>query len=218
MLSELTAWLLGAIKTHGLLAVVLGVVIETVVVPLPSPLIIMTAGYILIPHGSPFQIVLSASWISVVAAIAQTIGSYMLYFIGYYGGKPFIIKFEKIHGVSWQEIKQFEKKFSKKNREFITLFMLRALPFMPLSVISGLCGIMKTKFKKYSIATFLGALPRNFSLAVLGFFLNGFYEALARKIDYAETVMTIILILMLLLYVIGKRTGAIDRIRAKILG
>ena len=47
MLADLTNWLLEAIKTHGLLAVVLGVVIETVIVPLPSPVIVMAAGYIL---------------------------------------------------------------------------------------------------------------------------------------------------------------------------
>ena len=214
MFSELTTWILELIKSHGMLAVVLGVVIETIIVPLPSPLIVMTAGYILIPHGSLLEIILSASWISFIAGIAQTIGSYLLFFIGYYGGKPVIEKFEKIHGVSWKEIKQFEKKFSKG--EFITLFTLRALPIMPLSVISGLAGVMKTKFKKYSLATFLGVLPRNFILAISGYMFSGFYVLIASKIDYAESLMTILIILLVIVYIISKKFGLIDKIRGKI--
>ena len=214
MFSELTTWILELIKSHGMLAVVLGVVIETIIVPLPSPLIVMTAGYILIPHGSLLEIILSASWISSIAGIAQTIGSYLLFFIGYYGGKPVIEKFEKIHGVSWKEIKQFEKKFSKG--EFITLFTLRALPIMPLSVISGLAGVMKTKFKKYSLATFLGVLPRNFILAISGYMFSGFYVLIASKIDYAESLMTILIILLVIVYIISKKFGLIDKIRGKI--
>ena len=147
MFGEITTWLLEAIKSHGILAVVLGVVIETIIVPIPSPLILMTAGYVLIPHGSFLSIMWAALWISLVAGLAQTIGSYMLYFIGYYGGKPLITKFEKFHGVSWYVIKKLQKKFSKKRKEETTLFLLRALPIMPLSVISGVVGIMKMDFK-----------------------------------------------------------------------
>lgn len=74
MFAQITAWILEAIKSHGMLAVILGVVIETIIVPLPSPLIIMTAGYLLIPKGTMIEIMWAALWISIVAGIAQTIG------------------------------------------------------------------------------------------------------------------------------------------------
>lgn len=216
MFSEITIWLLELIKSHGILAVILGVIIETVVVPLPSPLIIMTAGFILIEKGPIYAVLLSALWISIVAGIAQTIGSYMLYFIGSIGGKPIIERFEWLHGVSWKEIKSFEKKFKGKNENF-TIFLLRALPIMPLSVISGLAGVMKTDFKRYSLFTFLGCVPRNFILALTGFFFGSFYETIAKSIDHAETIMTIVLILLIGLYIIGKKTGLIDKARKNIL-
>jgi membrane protein DedA with SNARE-associated domain len=216
MFGDITLWLLEAIKTHGILAVILGVMIETIIVPLPSPLIIMTAGFILIPHGTTAQIILAALWISVIAGIAQTFGSYLLYGIGYYGGKPIIQRYEKLHGVSWKDIQQFEKKFKGKNENFM-IFFLRALPIMPLSVISGLAGIMKTDFKRYSIMTFLGTVPRNLILALCGFFFSGFYELIAKRIDNAETIMTVLVVLLICAYVIGKKTGLIDKIRKTIL-
>jgi membrane protein DedA with SNARE-associated domain len=215
--SQLTTWLLEAIKTHGLLAVVLGVVIETIIVPIPSPVIVMAAGYILIPQGTIITIILNALWISVVAGTAQTIGSFMLYLPGYYIGKPFIEKYEKYHGVSWKDVQQFQKKFSKGRRQDFTLFLLRALPIMPLSVVSGLAGVMKINPKKYTIATWIGTIPRDFILAILGFSLGEFYSALAGKIDNAETIMTVVLILMAVAYIVGQKTGFIAKVRKELL-
>ncbi len=217
MFGELTAWLLELIQSHGILAVVLGVVIETIIVPLPSPLILMTAGFVLIPHGPLLSIVWTALWISIVAGIAQTIGSYMLYFIGYYGGKPIITKYEKLHGVSWTDIQKFEKKFSKKNRQNITLAMMRALPIMPLSVISGVAGILKMDFRKYTAATFLGVIPRNMSLALIGYAFSGFYETIALYFDKAETIMTVLIILLVIFYILGQKLDWFDKLRKNIL-
>jgi len=217
MFSELTAWLLAGIKTHGILAVIIGVVIETIIVPLPSPLIIMAAGYILIPQGNLVTIILTALWISSVAGIAQTIGSYLLYLPGYYIGKPFIEKYEKFHGVSWKEIELFQKKFSKGRKEEVSVFLLRALPVIPLSIVSGVAGVMEIEPKKYTISTLLGVIPRNLILALLGFSFGEFYQLIAGNIDSAETIMTIILVLLIIGYILGHKTGFFHRIRKEIL-
>jgi len=217
MFTELTDWLLSAIHTHGILAVVLGVVIETVIVPIPSPLILMAAGSILIPSGPIYMILLNALWISLIAGLAQTIGSYILFFIGYYGGKPIIEKYERFHGVSWKEIQSFQKKFSKKRKEEYTLFLLRALPIMPLSVVSGVAGILEIDKKKYTIATFLGTIPRNLILSLMGYYMKGGYDIIAGHFDNAETILTILVILLILGYILGHKTGLFDKIRKKLL-
>jgi len=186
-----TEWLISLIQTHGILAVILGVVIETIVVPIPSPMILMAAGFILIPAQTLSQAFLQSLWIAAVAGLAQTIGSYFVYGIAYYGGKPIIDKYEKWHGVSWKDISTFQKKFQKKGRETLTLGVMRALPIMPLSVISGVAGILKMDFKRYTLATLAGVIPRNVFLALLGWQLKSAYAALAGVIDKMETVMPI---------------------------
>ncbi|MEM3374538.1 MAG: VTT domain-containing protein [Candidatus Woesearchaeota archaeon] len=215
MFSELSNWLLELIKTHGILAVVIGVALETIIVPIPSPLILMAAGYILIPHTTLLEILSKSILIAFVAGLAQTIGSFLLYIPGYYIGKPFIQKYEKYHGISWKEIQHFQKKFDSTKEE-IAIFFLRALPIIPLSIISGLSGIMKIDLKKYTIATFLGLLPRNLILIFSGFFLGEFYITIGKKIDHAETIMTLIILFLIILYIVMHKTGTIDKIRKKI--
>ena len=217
MLSELTVWIIESIRTHGILAVILGVAIETIIVPLPSPLIVMAAGYILIPQGPLLSVLYNSLWIAIVAGLAQTIGSYFLFFIGYYGGKPIIEKYEKFHGVSWKEIKQFQKKFSKSKKEDFTLFFMRLLPIMPLSVISGVAGVIKYDVKRYSLATFFGVVPRNIFLALIGYNFGELYSLMAGRIDHAETIMTILIVLLIGFYIIGKKTGLFDGVRKKFL-
>ncbi len=53
MISEITQWIMELMRAHGQLAVFIGVMIEQIIVPIPSPLIIMGAGAILIhPEAS----------------------------------------------------------------------------------------------------------------------------------------------------------------------
>ena len=48
LISEITQWIMELMRTHGQLSVFIGVMIEQIIVPIPSPLIIMGAGAILI--------------------------------------------------------------------------------------------------------------------------------------------------------------------------
>ncbi|MBN2423357.1 VTT domain-containing protein [Candidatus Woesearchaeota archaeon] len=217
MFSELTQKLIEAIQTHGILAVIIGVAIETIIVPIPSPLILMAAGFIMITSETIASAFLHALWISVVAGLAQTIGSYFVYGIAYYGGKPLIDKFEKLHGVSWKEIETFQKKFEKKRKEEVTLGILRALPVMPLSVVSGVAGIIKMNFRKFTLATFIGVIPRNIFLALLGWQLKETYEKMAIYIDNIESVMTILVLMAIIAYILAHKFGVIDKVRKKIL-
>ncbi len=217
MFTELTDMLLEGIKTHGILAVIIGVAIETIIVPIPSPVILMAAGVVLIETEVLGLALLSALWISVVAGLAQTIGSYFVYGIAYYGGKPLIEKFEKWHGVSWKEIKEFQKKFGKGRKEDITLFILRALPIMPLSIVSGVAGVIKMNFKRYTFSTFLGTIPRNIFLALLGWQLKHTYEVMAARIDHLETIVSVLLVLAIIAYIVMHKLGIIWKIRKKIL-
>jgi membrane protein DedA with SNARE-associated domain len=117
-------FIISLIQDHGILAIIIGVIIETIITPIPSPVILMAAGAILIESTNLFTIILGALSIAIIAGLTQTIASLVLYIPGYYIGKPFITKFEKFHGVSWKEIEEFEKKFRKYKYEGITIFIL----------------------------------------------------------------------------------------------
>ena len=90
-------------RAHGQLAVFIGVMIEQIIVPIPSPMIIMGAGAILIlPMLSVPEAFLQILWIIVLpGSIASTLGSYIGYTISYYGGKALVVRFQRFLGVDW---------------------------------------------------------------------------------------------------------------------
>ena len=49
VIGHLTQWILDALRTNGGWSVFIGVLIEQIIIPIPSPAIIMGAGFILIP-------------------------------------------------------------------------------------------------------------------------------------------------------------------------
>ena len=108
MISEITQWVMELMRSYGQLAVFIGVMIEQIIIPIPSPLIIMGAGAILILPGLSIpNAFLQILWIIVLpGAIASTLGSYIGYLISFYGGKALVIRFQRFLDVDWNQIER----------------------------------------------------------------------------------------------------------------
>jgi uncharacterized membrane protein YdjX (TVP38/TMEM64 family) len=72
--------------------------------------------------------------------------------------------------------------------------IFRAIPIVPLSVISGAAGLFKMDWKQYGIWSFIGMLPRNFVLAVIGWQLKEGYMSIASRLDLLSTITGILLL------------------------
>ena len=123
LISEITQWIMELMRSHGQLSVFIGVIIEQIIVPIPSPLIVMGAGAILIsPDFSIPNAFLQILWIIVLpGAVASTLGSYIGYLISYYGGKALVVRYQRFLGVDWKEIENLEKRFQGK-KEALSIF------------------------------------------------------------------------------------------------
>lgn len=177
-------------QAHGPLTVVVGVLIESVIVPIPSPLIIMGAGVILIEPGltagQAFLPILTR--IVLPGAFASTIGAYFAFLIAYWGGKPMIDRFKVFLGFDWDTVMGMEKKLV--GRVSLMIFIFRALPIVPLSLISGAAGVLRIPMWQFTLWTFLGSIPRCFILAYLGYFTRDTYEGLAHKLNSVESLVS----------------------------
>jgi len=124
MISEITQWIMELMRAHGQLSVFIGVMIEQIIVPIPSPLIVMGAGAILIsPELSIPSAFLQILWIIVLpGSIASTLGSYIGYMISYYGGKALVVRFQRFLDVNWKEIENLEKRFQGKKEALTSLY------------------------------------------------------------------------------------------------
>lgn len=183
-------------RAHGQLSVFIGVMIEQIIVPIPSPMIIMGAGAILIlPELSIPDALLQILWVIVLpGTLASTLGSYIGYAISYYGGKTLVIRLQRFLDVDWKEIENLEKRFQGK-KEAWSLFLFRAIPVFPISLVSIFAGFLRIHIKPFTLYTFLGSIFRIFFLGFVGWWIGATYEKVANRIDSVETVISILMLI-----------------------
>lgn len=183
--------LLALIAEHGVIAVMLGMVIEEVVVPIPSPAIPMAAGALLIDAATlPAAVLQVFFMIALPASIASVISSYFVYSVAYFGGKPVIQKYGRYLEVEWDEVQQLEKHFDS-GREGYYVALFRAIPIVPLSLISGSAGLFRMDWKSYGFWSFVGMMPRNLVLALIGWAVKDDFMRLASHIDKVSTAVAV---------------------------
>jgi membrane protein DedA with SNARE-associated domain len=213
-LADILNWIMDSIRAYGAWSVFAGVIIESVIVPIPSPLIIMGAGFILISPELNFFQALMPILVQIVlpGTIASTLGAYIGYAIGFYGGKPMVDRWEKLLGFSWRDVESLEKRF-RSGQVNLSIFLLRALPIFPLSVISAAAGLLRLPLGRFSLWTFYGTIPRCLLLAYLGWGVGETYQGIAKGIDKAEGMVSALLIIAIIGFIIWLRA----RVRGKLL-
>jgi membrane protein DedA with SNARE-associated domain len=183
-------------RSHGQLSVFIGVIIEQIIVPIPSPLIVMGAGAILISPGySVPKAFLQILWIIVLpGTIASTLGSYIGYLVSFYGGKALVTRYQRFLGVDWKEIENLESRFRGK-REALTVFFARAIPVFPISLVSIFAGLLHVPIRPFTFYTFVGSIFRCFLLGLVGWWIGATYEKAATQLDSVETIISILMLI-----------------------
>jgi len=196
LVSEITQWVMDLMRAHGQLAVFIGVMVEQIIVPIPSPLIIMGAGALLILPGLSIpQAFLQILWIIVLpGSIASTLGSYIGYTISYYGGKALVIRLRRFLEVDWEQIERLEQRFQGK-KEAWSIFLSRAIPVFPISLISIFAGLLRIPIRPFTFYTFLGSIVRCFFLGFFGWWVGATYEKVATHLDSMETFVSILILI-----------------------
>jgi membrane protein DedA with SNARE-associated domain len=196
LIAEITQWIMELMRAHGQLAVFIGVMIEQIIVPIPSPLILMGAGAIIIlPELSLPHALVQILWIIVLpGSIASTLGSYIGYLISYYGGKALVIRFQRFLDVDWGQLERLEKRF-QGGKEALMLFLARAIPVFPISLVSIFAGLLRVPIKPFTIYTFLGSIFRCLFLGFVGWWIGATFEKVATRLDSIETIVSICLLI-----------------------
>lgn len=202
-----------SIRAYGPWSVFIGVIIESVIVPIPSPLVIMGAGFILISPELGAADALPPILLLIVlpGSVASTLGAYIGYGIGYVGGKPLVEKWKGYLGFSWEEVEAMERRLHAGQVSAL-IFFLRALPIFPLSVISAAAGLIRLPLKQFTLWTFYGSIPRCLFLGYLGWLVGETYNRIAYGLDRAETLVSLIILLALLGLILWLRLRVRGRI------
>ncbi len=169
-----------------------GAFLEEVIAPIPSPLVMTTAGSIAKAAGHPWIFLL---WLTLLGAVSKTLGSWIVYAIADKGEDFLLHYFGKFLGITSEDIRELEKKLRGKMRQDVSLFVLRSLPIVSSSLLSILCGVLKIDIRLYLVTTFLGTLVRNMFFLVLGYVGVEAYQSLIGGVDTMETITKILMVL-----------------------
>ncbi len=168
-----------------------GALIEEIVAPIPSPIVMTLAGSMAASLGASW---IYLGWLALIGAVGKTIGSYIVYVIADKGEDLIMIKFGKYIGLTHREVETISKHLNHGWRDEIVIFLLRAVPIMPTAPVSIVCGMIKVRLATYLSATFFGTLVRNIFYLYLGFTSVGALESLNEGIDSMEKFGYIILL------------------------
>jgi len=192
---------------YGTLGVFLASIIEEIIAPIPSTLVIMGSSFLIL-KGYPMaleNIVTLLIYVVLPASAGVTLGSLFVYAIGYLLGCPFIKRWGKYLGVSWQDIAKAKGQFSSKKNDNLILFTLRAIPLIPSVAISIFCGVIRYRIRDYLIFTLLGSLVRGFILGLLGWQFGMLYLEISQQISFLEELVLILLVMVLAVYLYRRK-------------
>ncbi len=164
-------------------------VLESMLAPVPSELVMPFAGFLAAQGRFSFALVVLFS------SLGSIIGSLLSYYMGLYGGNRFLAKYGKFFLVDLYDLKKTEDWFTKHGDK--TIFISRFIPVVR-HLISIPAGISKMNIKKFCIYTLIGATLWNSFLAYSGYILGENWTAIK---TYSEPISITIAILILIAFI-----------------
>lgn len=155
LLTTLTDW--------GYIGIALALMIEVI----PSELVLSYAGF-MVSSGK-----LSFIGAFLGGVIGGTAAQLFLYWLGYYGGRPFFIKYGKYLFISEKHIESAESWFERYGT--IVIFTARFIPVVR-HAISIPAGISRMSLTAFTLYTFAAMLPWTLLFLVIGMELGIHWE------------------------------------------
>src|ERR1700741_797272 len=155
----LSGFIIATISKMGYMGVVLLMAIESACIPLPSEIIMPFSGY-LVSRGE-----MNLWGVGVAGAVGCVLGSLGAYWVGMYGGPPFIEKYGKYILLSRHDLDIADRWFAKYGE--VIVFVSRLLPAIR-TFIAFPAGVARMNLTRFLIYTFAGSLPWCLGLAYVG--------------------------------------------------
>ena len=196
----------------GYLGVALWVAIESVVIPIPSELVLPFAGF-LVGTGDAIEPLTGQPWsywlVVIAGTLGATAGALVAYAIGLYGGRPIVDRWGRYLGISHADLDRAESFFARYGEA--ASFFGRLVPVVR-SLVSFAAGLSRMPLPKFVLFTFLGSLPFTAILVFAGLQLGANWESIGpilKQFEYAIlAVLAVIVIAWVWFRIIKPRRAA----------
>lgn len=169
----------------GLWGVFLLMVPESSGIPIPSEATMLFAGF----NVSEGKYSLVAAVL--VASVANVIGSLIAYAIGYYGRDELLEKHLRFFHLSESHLAWGDRWFEKYGTPAV--FFSRMLPVVR-TFISFPAGAAKMPLGRFTVLTFLGALPWNLALCLAGKAAKDNWVDIKDKLHYVDYAVVLLIL------------------------
>lgn len=184
-------YILDLIDNLGYLGMFLGMVLEAVIIIIPSEFILATGGILASKKIFNF-------WITfLVGLLGSVFCAILIYIMGYYGGRPFIKKYGKYFFMKEEDIDKSDSWYNKYG--LLAAAIGRNIPIVR-TLVSLPIGIARLSFPKFVIYTTLGSIPWTFVFVYFGYSVGNNWTILKTYVDRLK----VPIIILLLVYFVSK--------------
>lgn len=191
----MTSFLIELISNYGYLGMFIGMILEAIIIVIPSEFILATGGILAANKIFSF---FGAFLIGLLGSVFCAI---IIYAMGYFGGRAFIEKYGKYFFMKKEDIDKADNWFNKYG--LFAAFIGRNFPIIR-TFISLPLGITRVNFIKFIIYTTLGSIPWTFIFIYVGYMLGSNWTIL-NDYTYKLKIPIIILITLLIINYLYKR-------------
>ncbi len=191
---SIATWATHMLDTTGYAGLVLLMALESMIAPIPSEAVMPFAGFLIVKG--------TFSWAGVIffSTLGSILGSLVSYYLGYWGGRPIVLKVGKFFLLDKSHLDATEKYFTKKGE--ITILIARFIPVIR-HLISIPAGLAKMNIWKFLIYTLVGAACWNTLLTIAGYYLQNNWNSLMKYSHIIDIVIVAVLALAFI-YVVYK--------------
>ena len=173
---QLVIFLQNLFQTMGWPGVVLIMALESANIPIPSEVTMPLSGWLLVQAqglSAWHALLLGGLW----GGLGCTLGSVVSYWLGMYGGRPFVQRYGKYILVTRRDLEKADRWFARWGDWAV--FISRLLPIVR-TFISLPAGVMRVKFARFVFLSFVGSFIWCGLLALGGFYFGQHWEELRR--------------------------------------
>lgn len=196
IIQDLTVWIKAGIDNYGYLGVIITMGLSSACIPLPTEVIMPYAGYLIATQPDKY----SLFGMTMAGGLGSLWGSLAAYWIGLYGGRPFVEKYGRYMFVNHTDIDRADVWFQRYGDAAILVG--RQIPVVR-TFMSLPAGVAKMHFWRFTLYTFFGSLPSALMFAYMGQILGENWEVITtnRYVEGSKTIVVVILLALVALYI-----------------
>lgn len=185
------------ISNYGYLGMFLGMVLEAVIIIIPSEAILATGGIL---ASQKIFTLLGAFLTGLLGSVFCAI---IIYYMGYFGGKAFVKKYGKYFFMKEEDIEKSDSWYQKYG--LLAALIGRNFPIIR-TLISLPIGIMRLSFTKFLLYTIIGSIPWTFAFVYFGYTLGNNWIIINEYVQKLKVPIKILIALLIVSYLYKKIT------------